>query len=89
MWFLKLIKRMIKRASFELLYMFRGPFTSLFGFFRMYFIGTFIASIIFGVPFFISILILVVAVIFSLISWYYDILLIKLQPDNMDLTRLD
>jgi hypothetical protein len=87
--FLKLIKRITKRVSFELLYMFRGLFTSLFNFLRMYFMGTFIASIIFGVPFFISVLILGVALIFSLISWYYDILLMKLQPDNMELTLLD
>ncbi len=46
MWFLKgvfkLIKKITKRVSFELLYMFRGLFTSLFNFFRMYFMGTFI-----------------------------------------------
>lgn len=89
MWFLSLIKKAIKMMLFQFLYMFRGLFCGCLNFLSTYITVTGLLAMLVGFPFFISLLVFIVGLILSLLAWYYDILLIKLQPDNMNLTLLD
>ncbi len=42
-----------------------------------------------GFPFFISLIVFIVGLILSALVWYYDVILMRLQPDNVELTLAD
>ncbi|PLP97912.1 hypothetical protein CYJ10_24225 [Cupriavidus pauculus] len=80
--------RAIKAVLFHLLMTFRGLFLTacqlLSGLFLLFFIVTLFLGSSFDV--WTQMSVLAVAVGFGALGWYYDVLLLKLKPDNVDLT---
>ena len=79
--------RALKTILFHVLYTFRGLvliicklFSGLFlvGFLLFFFMGT-------GLPIAYKLVMLLLSVGFGMLAWYYDVLLLKLQPENIDL----
>jgi len=89
MWFFSLIEKSIKMMLFQFLYMFRGFFRFCLKGLSIYVTATGLLGMLIGFPFLISLLIFTTGLILSVVVWYYDVFLLKLQPDNMDLTLLD
>jgi len=80
--------RAIKTLFFHLLRTFRGLFLLVCKLLSGLFLLGFIVTLFAGDRITIGnqILILVFAVGFGALAWYYDMLILKLKPDNVDLT---
>lgn len=81
--------RALKTVLFHLLYTFRGLFRLacrlLGGIFLLFFgASLFVEQIHLGQ----SLFFLALAVGFGALAWYYDVLLLKLKPENVDLVLL-
>jgi len=74
---------------FQFLYMFRGLFRFCLKGLSIYVTATGLLGMLIGFPFLISLLVFIAGLILSVVAWYYDVLLLKLQPDHMNLTLLD
>jgi len=82
--------RAIKTILFHLLRTFRGLVLTCFKFLGGIFIFGFIAMLIFGseMRFMPKLMSFTFGVGFSVLAWYYDVLLLKLKPDNVDFVLL-
>ncbi len=89
MWVFNLMKKAIKMILFQFLLMFRRLFRGCLNGLGIYFTATGVLAMLIGFPFLISLLVFIIGIMLSVLTWYYDVLLFKLQPDNVDLTLLD
>ncbi len=77
--------RLIKTVLFHILMTFRGLFKFSCKLFGGIFIVSFLASITSGLPIIAKISCFTFGIGFSALGWYYDLLLLKLKPVNIEL----
>ena len=81
--------RLLKTILFHILMTFRSIFLGSFQLLSKFFIFAFVLMLLMGgqkIPLMMKVLSFSLGVGFAALSWYYDLLVLKLQPENIDLS---